>query len=307
MNNGTMNKAIITGINGFVGSSLADYLSKHDWLVAGLTRQESDGRDWVVTTNYEPANLARIIKDTKPSVIIHAAGSSSVNDSITSPSTDFSKSVLLFQNILEGVRLSQEKPLIVYLSSAAVYGNPERLPVRETDSVNPISPYGYNKLICELLASEYAQCYSIPILAVRLFSIIGPKQKKLLVWELFRQFEDSDNVVIEGTGEESRDYIYVDDLAEVLRLMITKMDCSFKVVNVASGKDITVHEIVYLMKELLDSKKSIDFLGKSRQGHPLKWCADVGEMKRIVGDSALPDFRLRLEELLNIWKTQGLN
>ena len=165
-------KILITGISGFVGGGLAACFLKNGYKVFGLSRKKINNTKFKIYKNsYSSKDILDIIHKLKPDIIIHCAGSASVGNSIINPSEDFSGSVLLFQSLLEGVRISEKKPLIIFPSSAAVYGNQEKLPISEIAQLNPISPYGYHKLICELLAKEYSICYDIPIIAIRLFSL----------------------------------------------------------------------------------------------------------------------------------------
>ena len=85
-------------------------------------------------------------------------------------------------------------------ASAAVYGNPSTLPVNETAELRPISPYGFHKIACELLAREAAQCFDQDVLICRFFSVFGRKQHRLLVWELYQQLVGSDDAIsLDGT------------------------------------------------------------------------------------------------------------
>src|SRR6266568_4070727 len=103
-------------------------------------------------TGYAVEELAALISDLKPTTIIHSAGSASVGLSLSQPSNDFNDSVALFQRLMEATRISGERPRVVFLSSAAVYGNPNILPVSELEPLLPISPYGYHKLMGEAIA-----------------------------------------------------------------------------------------------------------------------------------------------------------
>lgn len=217
---------------------------------------------------------------------------------------DFEKSVVLFQNILEGTRLSQKKPKIIYLSSAAVYGNAEILPINETIALHPISPYGYHKLLCEKLAEEYNQFYNISILVVRLFSIFGKKQKKLLIWELFQQFINDSEVIIKGTGNETRDYIYVDDLADIIHELFFVFKSGFKIINVATGVTYSIKEIVTQIKKLLNSNKEIKIKGDMIPGNPLNWEADISLLQKILGEKKQIDFYKKLEFCINEWTVE---
>jgi UDP-glucose 4-epimerase len=296
-------KVLITGISGFIGGSLGEYFVARGARVVGLSRREFQTSyiAEVIETNYEAREVAQVVRGFRPDVIIHAAGSSSVGASLENPSEDFSKSVALLQRLLEGVRTSGIRPRIVFLSSAAVYGNPDRVPVSEDADLRPISPYGYHKSACETLMNEYALVYGMPSIVVRLFSVFGPRQRRLLIWELFDQFRNREEVVLTGSGNESRDYTHVMDLAYLVERLLSRVKDVFLILNVASGRQTSVREVAYLMKRLLNSEKPIVFQGKVRAGDPLKWQADVSRYESISNQMVATDFAARLGECLKGW------
>ena len=148
---------LITGGNGFLGFSVADYLVRAGNSVTGLTRR-AQLPNWFRRLEYPSSveGLADVIRRENPNCVLHAAGSASVGDSWETPARDFVDSVVAWQVLLEATRQSELKPKLFLLSSAAVFGNPDRLPIAEDAMRQPISPYGFHKLLCEQLAEEYA-------------------------------------------------------------------------------------------------------------------------------------------------------
>lgn len=296
------NRVLVTGINGFMGGALAGYFSRSSFTVNGLSRKQAACPAHPChVTSYEAADIARILGELTPSVIIHAAGSASVGDSFVNPSSDFNSSVRLTHSLLEGVRLSGQKPLVIYLSSAAVYGNPAVLPVSEDAAIQPISPYGYHKRMCEYLAQEYALCHGIPVLVARLFSVFGPTQRRLLLWELFEKFRDAPVVTLQGTGNETRDYLYIDDVAEALIRLIPKLSEVHSVINIASGVSISVREVAEKIKSCLNSHKKIEFGCQERVGNPARWEADISRYSSIAGKQIYQDFDQMLKWTVQEW------
>lgn len=300
------NRVIITGASGFIGGTLAAYFSQRNYEVTGVSIDEVQCAIYPVRRiTYQVETVSNLVDELEPSLFIHAAGPASVEDSLVNPKRDFSNSVTLFQTVLEGVRRSNYKPRVVFLSSAAVYGNPDTLPVKETAELRPISPYGYHKVMCETLAREYSSCFSVPTLAVRLFSVFGPKQKRLLLWELFQQFYTKPEVVVEGTGNESRDYLYIDDFAELLLRVISRINDEYLQLNIASGASVTVREISMLIKKHLNSKKRIVYQGKVRAGNPSHWQADISCMQKLIGNNIDLKFDDALKFCLSKWSTEN--
>lgn len=298
-------KVLITGISGFIGQSLAEYFSKEPIKILGLSRKKISSSFYKSqTTTYQSKNLAKIIDQFKPDVIIHAAGSASVGESFESPRQDFESSVLLLNSLLEGVRLSEYQPLVVFLSSAAVYGNVKKLPISEQEILKPISPYGYHKMMSEILLKEYSTVFNIPVLIARLFSVFGPKQKRLLLWELYEQFQNKNkkSVILEGTGKESRDYLYIEDLAGLLLKAIVKNQKGFNILNFASGKSHSIKKVAYSMKKILQSQKKVVFKGKIRAGDPNKWRADISLLEDRLNEKIMTRFEQRLKQCLIEWQ-----
>jgi nucleoside-diphosphate-sugar epimerase len=258
-----------------------------------------------------PASFAEILEDFSPHAIIHCAGSSPVGDSFNAPLEDFKASVESWVKLLEGVRQKRMHPVLFFPSSAAVYGNPATLPVNEDAPVNPISPYGFHKAACELAAREYSTCFGLNTIVCRLFSVFGEEQRRLLIWELFQQLDGPEmQVRLQGTGRESRDYLYIDDLAAAFLGLIENVRASkergrYLQVNVARGESITVLEAALLIERLLDSEKEILTSDNGRQGDPQQWEADISLFKRTVPDWKPAPFTESLERCLKTWRGEA--
>lgn len=220
---------------------------------------------------------------------------------MSDPGADFAASVALLENVLEGVRRSARRPRLIYPSSAAVYGNPEVLPVTEDGPLAPISAYGYHKAMCEFLVREYAQCFGIPGMIARPFSLFGESQRRLLVWEIFRQFIDAPRVELFGTGDEERDYLHVDDFAEAAWACAVRSARPCEVINVASGTSIRVADLAKRIGSALGSGKPVSCKGLRSAGDPAVWRADVGRLRALCPERPRPDFDGRLGRVLAHW------
>ena len=288
-------RILITGISGFIGGSLGRYAAQAGHEVMASGRQQQAGKEW--SGLYTPVSgsdqLRALLDDFRPDVVINAAGTASVAASVEDPVNDFRGSVQTCGDVLEAVRRSEIRPLVVVPSSAAVYGNPASLPVTEDASLQPISPYGYHKVMCELLAREYAECFGLNVLVCRFFSVFGPAQRRLLVWELCQQFASPEEIAwLGGTGQETRDFLYIDDLAEALfglieRFQSSERDCA--VVNVASGIETSVLTLAEMIRDLVAPSKEIRCRGQLRANDPLRWRADISRLQ-----SLLPSWQPRL-------------
>ena len=200
-------RILITGSSGFIGGSLGRFAANAKHEVLGLARRSQADHDWPgkhQAVDVAHADISGIVSEFVPDMIFHGAGTASVSGSIESPLDDFRAAAVTWANVLDGIRRSGLRPVVMFPSSAAVYGNPKELPVREDAPVAPISPYGFHKAACELLAREYSECFGLTLVVCRIFSVFGPSQRRLLVWELFDQLSGPEPVVwLGGTGRES--------------------------------------------------------------------------------------------------------
>jgi UDP-glucose 4-epimerase len=274
-----------------VGGSIGRSAARAGHEVLGVSRAAQPPNDWqgrYVTADVVSADLAGIIRDFAPNAIFHAAGTASVSASFSAPLDDLRASMLSWANVLDSVRRSDAQPLILFPSSGAVYGQLQRLPVKEDASIQPISPYGFHKAACELLAREYANCFGQRVIVCRLFSVFGEYQRRLLVWELFRQFAGAEEVVwLQGTGEETRDYLYADDMAAAILLLIesqisTPSETNYQVHNVASGLETRVLDLARQLGNLVAPEKEIRCRGIERSGDPERWQADVSSLRALL-------------------------
>jgi len=294
---------LVTGATGFLGSSIGEAFARRGWKVVGCARRDPVQSPFpVLLQQYDADSLSSLFARSRPEVIVHAAGLSSVARSISAPHEDFEASVALLQRVLEALRRSALRPRLVVLSSAAVYGNPMRLPVAETDALAPVSPYGFHKLAAENLAREYAQCFGVPALVARLFSTLGARQRRLLAWDVFRKFRDDAEVVLDGTGNETRDFLHAEDIAAMLAAVLDHADWTFTTLNIASGNATRVREMVAMVGAALGAAKAVRYTGVARAGDPLHWQADMSAYRALTGRETAFDLRARVAETVRAWR-----
>ena len=157
---------LITGVSGFIGSHTARRFHEEGWSVAGVDAALPDDSLRPVLSDWHrlalPSDeLGAVIASTGPAVCVHCAGPASVSLSMSEPGRDFDASVPVTFQLLDMLRLYAPECRFIYPSSAAVYGNPSRLPIDEDQALGPISPYGFHKLLCERLAIEFQQVYGL--------------------------------------------------------------------------------------------------------------------------------------------------
>jgi UDP-glucose 4-epimerase len=254
---------VILGSKGFLGSSLVKIFGFHNCL------------------GIQDVNLLKDLLPTKCDVLINCAGASNVPSSFVDPANDLEKNVVLVMEILEMIRLSGNYNVrFVNLSSAAVYGNPSVLPIQESHSCQPISPYGSHKMMAEDLCRYYNRCFGIKTLSLRIFSAYGIGQRKMLLWDLHQKIRNSNGeIILFGTGNESRDFIHTEDIYRQLILSIENSKFDGEAVNVGNGNEVYIKDIVELYKKHYPKSFNYQFNGENRTGDPLNWCADISIMK----------------------------
>lgn len=303
----------VSGASGFLGGVIAReaHLGGHQVMV--WTQAASPPRFPASCARHETwresaADLAAQIRAFRPDCIVHGAGSASVAGSISAPYADLQASLGTWSLLLEAVRLSGEYPLVIFPSSAAVYGNPAVLPVMEDAPRLPVSPYGMHKMLCEQLAASYHQHFGIPIVVLRLFSVFGPSQRRLLVRELFERCSSpTESLVVGGTGAETRDFLSEWCVASAVMAVAglgahPDNPASGRTLNLASGEERSVLEVAHCLRDLVCPGRPVSCRGETRPGDPARWHADISELRRIIPGWAPLPFRTAMERTVACWQ-----
>jgi UDP-glucose 4-epimerase len=197
------------------------------------------------------------------------------------PLEDFQLGPALTFEILEAMRRSCPRARLVYLSSAAVYGNPARLPVTESAPVAPISPYGFHRWLSEQICLEFTAGFGMPTTVARIFSAYGPGQRKLVSWEIAQQLVVERRCVLRGSGQETRDFIHVRDLAAALELLALRAPGHAEVFNVASGREVSIAEVARCLQRHIAPSAELLFEGRTMEGIPQRWWADISALEAL--------------------------
>ncbi|HNW37003.1 MAG TPA: NAD-dependent epimerase/dehydratase family protein [Candidatus Ozemobacteraceae bacterium] len=292
-------KLLITGVNGFIGRNVALAAIRRGDSVYGTDLHSPEHVAIPGIADYQPLTLpsplfAEYIGRIKPDTLIHCSGRASVPLSIHDPETDFLMSVNVTFRLLEQMRLECPNTLFVFLSSAAVYGNPQFMPVNEALEVSPISPYGFHKYMAEQACLEYAKVFGLRTTAGRIFSAYGPGLHRQVVWDIFRKTIHDPIVNLQGTGEETRDFLHVKDVAAALLLIADRAPGRGEVYNIASGQETSIAHLAQMIIEVLHRNVQVCFDGHNPPGMPLKWQADISRL-RSLGFEPRIDIRTGLE------------
>jgi UDP-glucose 4-epimerase len=193
---------------------------------------------------------------------------------------DYGRTVTTMLDVLEFARLHSPKSMIVYPSSAAVYGTVDRIPITEDFPSHAVSPYGVHKRMAEELCVSYGRHFGIAAATVRFFSVYGEGLRKQLLWEACNKIRRND-LSFFGTGRELRDWVHVDDAASLLFAIARKAASGCPVVNGATGVGVTVREVLKELLAALGAGGEPRFTGAARPGDPDQYVADVGAAQEL--------------------------
>jgi UDP-glucose 4-epimerase len=220
-------------------------------------------------------DLPGMIAELRPDICIHAAGCASVRESVADPAPDFTSGPVLTFALLDALRRHAPACRTLFISSAAVYGNPKGLPVSEGASVAPISPYGFHKLQCEMLCREFTLIYGMKTAVARLFSAYGEGLRRQVLWDICRKVLREGRLSLMGTGEETRDFLHVRDIAGGLLQIMDCAPMAAETYNLASGRAVSIRDLAEMLSSALDARITPEFSGVAPAGDPLYWLGDA--------------------------------
>jgi UDP-glucose 4-epimerase len=283
-------KILITGGAGFIGSHLATKFVQDGNQVTVIDNLSTGSRENLKSIwnkiDFIKIDINKFLKKNieikKYNYIFHLAGNPYIPPSVDNPPYDFRENLENTLLFLEVMRKSKFTGHFFYASSAAVYGNPEKLPIVETSYLNPVSPYGVSKLASERYVSVYSQMYKLKTTNLRFFSVYGPFQKKQVIFDLILKItKNPQKIDVYGDGEQIRDFIFVDDLVRGVILIAQKTRGLGETYNLASGKHYSIKEIIKIISRLLNAKPKIHFTMKQRLGDADKWIVNIQKIKRL--------------------------
>ncbi|MCI8516239.1 MAG: NAD-dependent epimerase/dehydratase family protein [Hungatella sp.] len=271
---------LITGANGFIGNAVSNYFFVQNHHVIRWVKKNDKGEGKAVRLE-DWASVLENLKSISPDIIIHCAGAANVQDSIKRPNEDFINNVQATHNLIFAMKKLEMRSRLVFLSSAGVYGNPPFLPVSERAPLNSMSPYALHKQLCEDICIYFKVNYGMDIKIARIFSAYGVGLQKQIFWDMFCKLKKTGRLDMYGTGDESRDYIYIDDLVKAIFLIATA-ESDESIFNVGNGIEIKISEAARLFaKEFHLDESSICFNQYVREGDPNHWKADVTLLKEL--------------------------
>jgi UDP-glucuronate 4-epimerase len=291
--------ALVTGGAGFIGSHVVDSLLAGGWRVtvvenfdpfyarsekeANLAPHRANERLRVVEADLRDEASLRRTLDGAYDVIVHLAAKAGVRPSIEHPLEYQDVNVRGTHALLELCRAWGVKQF-VFASSSSVYGVNPRVPWREDDHVLlPISPYASTKVSGELLGHVYASLYGIRFVALRLFTVYGPRQRPDLAIRKFAQLMlAGEPIPVFGTGETRRDYTYVDDTVAGIRAAMTYHATPYEVINLGNHRTVTLNELIAGLERALGVKARITRLPE-QMGDVRQTYAEIEKARTLLG------------------------
>ncbi|HSV04973.1 MAG TPA: NAD-dependent epimerase/dehydratase family protein [Candidatus Binatus sp.] len=282
-------KIVVTGGAGFIGSHVVDaYVAAgHDVIVVDDLstghRENLNPRARFHALDIQDPRTAQLLRDERPDVLNHHAAQMDVRRSVADPLFDARVNVLGTIHLLEAARQAGVRRVVFVSSGGAVYGEQETFPASEDHATNPLSPYGVSKRTGELYAFFYQAEYRLPFIALRYANVYGPRQDPhgeagvvaIFTGKMLR----GEPVTVNGDGRQTRDYVFVGDVARA-NLLAIEREVSGPV-NIGTGVETDVNALARLLLEATGSRSEV--------GHgPAK----SGEQRRSVVDARRANERL---------------
>jgi UDP-glucose 4-epimerase len=297
-----MSLFLITGIGGFIGSSLARSLLQRGEQVRGVDNFSTGRRDNLAeimeSIDFREADIldldAMKLASRGVDYVLHQAAIPSVPKSVLDPIGSNRANVDGTVNVLVAARDAKVKR-VIYAASSSAYGDTPTLPKHEGMTPDPISPYAVAKLASEYYLKSFYRCYGLETVALRYFNIFGPRQDPSspysgVLAKFITQMIKEEQPTIFGDGEQSRDFTYIDNAVEanLLACQAPVADVAGKVFNVATGERITLNETFKLLQGLT-----------SYCGSPRKAEERAGDIKHSLADILLAEKHLGYKPKVN--------
>lgn len=314
-------KYLITGGAGFIGSHLSEAL-----LAQGHSIDIIDNFDPYYDRKIKEENVKDILKNkqtnlfeidiqnysdleancgnTSYDAIIHLAAKAGVRPSIVNPIEYQNVNVGGTQNMLEFAR-AKNITQFIYGSSSSVYGINPNTPWSEADNVLlPISPYASSKVSGELLGHVYSQLFGVRFIALRFFTVYGPRQRPdLAIHKFVKRISNNEAIPVYGDGTTSRDYTYVEDIITGIISAIRYSDSMYEVVNLGNSKPMSLSSLILHIENAVGQKAIIDRLPMQAGDVNITY-ADISKAKKLLNYRPMTDNKEGLTKFVD-WIKNG--
>ncbi|MET1160003.1 MAG: SDR family NAD(P)-dependent oxidoreductase [Thermoprotei archaeon] len=306
---------LVTGGAGFIGSWTCELLVEKGYDVVIVDDFSSGSieniehirsRARVVRADIRDYDrVEEIVRKYRPDAVIHLAARVSVEEVGSDPRTGYDVNVTGTLNLLE-VSRKYDVDRFIYASSAAVYGEPVELPVKENHPLKPVSIYGATKLAGEVLVHAYHGNYGLSTIALRYFNVYGPRMRSGpyagVVYKFLEAVLLGKPLVIYGDGEQTRDFIYVSDVARANLYALEKSVTG--AYNIGTGKAVSINDLAKTVISLIGNRNVPIIYEKPRRGDIRHSCADITRAVRDLGWKPEVDLLTGLKITLKYIKTR---
>lgn len=282
---------LITGAAGFLGSALANRLAREGHSVRGLD-DCSTGDPSVLSPD---VHFTRGDINDRPKLwtllqevdcVYHLAARVLVPESVLYPREYNQVNVGGTVTLMEAMRDVGVRR-VVFISSGAIYGDQDQQPLREDAVPNPRSPYAVSKLAAEYYVRTIGSLWGIETVCLRVFNAYGPGQHippvhAPVIPNYLRQAVRSGTIIIHGSGEQTRDFVYVDDVVEAMAAAATAPNVDQKIINVGAGREVSISELARLVLEVTGREPELMYNPRTDRG-PTHMCADLTRAKELLG------------------------
>ena len=271
-----MGKYLITGGAGFIGSTLANYLSKENYVIViddlsmgkEVNLDKSPNIKFIKGSVTDKDLMTDVVLKNSFDYIFHFAAIASVADSVERPIETHQinfESVLMLLELIR--KYQKDLKRLVFSSSAAVYGDEPTLPKKEESVIRPLTPYAIDKFAAEQYVLDYNHLYGIKTSAVRFFNVYGPNQNpespysgviSILV-DRYKKIQAGEDVqfTLFGDGSQSRDFVFIEDVIQALLLVSSKKESLGEQYNIGTGRKTTLNELISVIDNILNIKLTI--------------------------------------------------
>ena len=313
-------RVVVTGGAGFIGSALVDQLVKRgdqilviDNFSAGSEKNLEEAKNAsdkeLVIENCDIRNLetTKLITDYGPSVIFHLAAQVDVRASVEDPLNDLETNLVGLIRVLEGGRKAETAKIVLASSGGTIYGEPDskQLPLNEDSPWNPLSPYGVSKLAGGLYVNAYSSLYGLRGTTLALANVYGPRQDphgEAGVVAIFAgKLLNGEPCTIYGTGMQTRDFVYVDDVASAFVASIESGDG--KLLNIGTGIETSI-QYLYEEMALASGIESAPEKGAERSGEIERSALDPSLAEKILGWTPQTNLRAGIHSTLEWFKSK---
>jgi len=310
-------RILVTGGGGFIGSNLTEALLKQGHRVRVLDNFSTGKRTNLLFDEVYPSleiiegdirDLVLCQKSMKEvEYVFHQAALASVPQSVEDPLTANAVNVEGTLNILLAARDKGVKRLI-YASSCAIYGDDPTLPKKEDMVPVPLSPYALQKNIGENYGRLFFQLYGLEFVSLRYFNVFGPKQDPSSIYSaVIPRFIDAliydRSPIVFGDGEQSRDFVYIDNVVQANLLAISAKHLHGEVINIGCGRKISLNRLLDVLKEILGSKVSVIYQ-EARKGDIRDSLADIQKGKEILNFEPQVGIEVGLKKTVEYFQKQ---